>query len=70
MDREQFVIQQNSPENIKARIDNIKTMTSLISAQSQLCKMYNLQKKTRLQEKYIETKKRLLISPRINKSVG
>ena len=48
MNRTEFVVEQNSPENIKARADAIKTMTSLISAQSQLCKMYNLQKQTRL----------------------
>ena len=70
MDREQFAIQQNSVENLQAREQNIAIMTKLISAQSQLCRAYNLQKKTRLQEKYIATKKWLLISPRINKSVG
>ena len=70
MDKKDFVILQNSPDNLKARADNIKTMTSLISAQSDLCRAYNLQKKERLQQKYLETKKRLLISPRINKSVG
>lgn len=70
MDREQFVIQQNSVENLQAREQNIAIMTKLISDQSELCKIYNLQKKERLKAKYLATKQRLLISPRVNKSVG
>lgn len=70
MNRDLFLAQQNSVENLQAREQNIAIMTKLISAQSELCRAYNLQKKTRLQEKYIATKQRLLISPRVNKSVG
>jgi hypothetical protein len=70
MNKEQFIKEQQSPENIQARADNIKFMSKLISSQSDLSRAYNLQKKERLQAKYKETKLRLLISPRINKSVG
>lgn len=70
MNKDQFVILQNSPENLKARDDNIKKMSKLIASQSELCKIYNLQKKERLQAKYLETKKRLNVQPRIFKSVG
>ena len=70
MNKTDFVILQNSPENLQARDDNIKKMSKLIASQSELCKIYNLQKKERLQAKYLETKKRLNVQPRIFKSVG
>ena len=70
MNKEQFVILQNSPENLKAREQNIAIMTKLISAQSELCRAYNNQKKQKLQEKYLETKKRLIDNPRVNKRYG
>ena len=70
MNKEQFIILQNSEENLKARADNIKFMSKLISSQSDLSKIYNLQKKERLQAKYKETKLRLIETPRVNKRYG
>jgi hypothetical protein len=70
MNREEFIKEQRSPENLKAIDDNIKIMSKLISCQSIMCKQYNLQKKQILQAKYKETKDRLLISPRVNKRYG
>ena len=70
MNKEQFIKEQQSPENLQAREQNIAIMTKLISAQSELCHAYNNQKKQKLQEKYIETKKRLIDNPRINKRYG
>jgi hypothetical protein len=70
MNKEDFIKAQNSIENLSAREANIKFMSKLISSQSDLSRAYNLQKKESLQAKYKETKLRLLILPRINKSVG
>ena len=70
MDRDKFIKEQNNEANLKARADNIKLMSKLITSQTELCRAYNLEKKIRLQIKYKETKDRLLISPRINKRYG
>lgn len=70
MNKEQFVILQNSPDNLKAREDNSKLMSRLIASQSELCRAYNLQKKQTIQQKYIDTKKRLLENERVFKRYG
>ena len=70
MNREEFIKAQNSPENLQARADNIKLMSKLIASQSELSRAYNLQKKERLQQKYLETKLRLIDNPRVNKRYG
>ena len=70
MNKTDFAILQNSPENLQARADNIKFMTKLINSQSDLCKQYNLQKKEIIQKKYLESKNKRLSGPCIFKSVG
>lgn len=70
MNKTDFAILQNSPENLQARADNIKFMTKLINSQSDLCKQYNLQKKEIIQKKYLESKNKRLSGPRFFKCVG
>ena len=60
----------NSPENLKSRADAVKIMTGLISAQTDLRIVFNREKKQRLKDKYIETKKRLSENERVFKRYG
>ena len=70
MNREEFIKEQNSPENIKARNKTIMIMNKLISSQTELRKIFNAEKKERIQEKTLETKLRLIDNPRKNKQYG
>ena len=70
MDRDKFLLEMNSPENLKSRADAVKIMTGLISAQTDLRIVFNREKKQRLKDKYIETKKRLSENERVFKRYG
>ena len=67
MDRDKFLLEMNSPENLKSRAEAVKIMTGLISAQTDLRIVFNREKKQRLKDKYIETKKRLPENERVFK---
>ena len=70
MDRDKFLLEMNSPENLKARAEAVKIMTGLISAQTDLRIVFNREKKQILKDKYLETKKRLSENERVFKRYG
>ena len=70
MDRDKFLLEMNSPENLKSRAEAVKIVTGLISAQTDLRIVFNREKKQRLKDKYIETKKRLSENERVFKRYG
>jgi hypothetical protein len=70
MNREEFIKAQNSPDNLKAREQNVAFMSKLIASQSDLCHAYNIQKKEIIKHKYLESKNKRLSEPRVFKCVG
>ena len=60
MNKEDFIKAQNSPDNLKAREQNVASMSKLIASQSDLCHAYNTQKNEIIKQKYLESKKKTI----------